>query len=261
MKRLVQAAIRGAHVRLLSRDLPPRLGLYFHDLAERDLLAMEEALRYLHGEGYRACWPEEIADSGSDRRVFLSCDDNYRSWYLALPTLERLAVPITFYINTEPLRDRSPAEAVSTYYRRLRYEGEPMPLDSAEIRALADAGHRIGAHAHTHRVLSRLPPAEAEEDIRVSKLILEDILGAPVTDFAYPYGMRRHFGPELRAYCRAIGFRTIANAIPGLQHQIQASDSINRTPWRSDRSLGYNLDNLRCDGRWWERATGRSAVI
>lgn len=62
-------------------------------------------------------------------------------------------------------------------------------LAPAEIRELADGGLvEIGAHTVTHPVLSAIPAAQQEDEIRESKRRLEEILNEPVESFAYPYG-------------------------------------------------------------------------
>jgi hypothetical protein len=45
-----------------------------------------------------------------------------------------------------------------------------------------------------------------------------------------------------------------------MQFARQAADRIQRSLWRLDAPLDVNLDNLRVDGRLFERLTGRSAV-
>ena len=71
--------------------------------------------------------------------------------------------------------------------------------------------------------------------------------------------MRRHFTPALRAACLEYGFKTIASGIPGHLHGPSAG-LLHRTLWDLERSLDHNLQNLRIDGRLFERLTGRSAV-
>ncbi|MGB7043842.1 MAG: polysaccharide deacetylase family protein [Methylocella sp.] len=46
----------------------------------------------------------------------------------------------------------------------------------------------LGAHTVTHTALPALPEASQREEIRQCKPELEQLLGRPVTSFAYPYG-------------------------------------------------------------------------
>src|SRR5712691_1061816 len=63
------------------------------------------------------------------------------------------------------------------------------PLSPDEVRHLVAGGHvEVGAHSVTHSTLSSLSPTEQRMEIEGSKTSLEEILGHPVTSFAYPYG-------------------------------------------------------------------------
>lgn len=62
-------------------------------------------------------------------------------------------------------------------------------LTSSELRELADSGViEIGAHTVTHPWLPSLDTAAQRNEIRGSKLALEEALGRPIGSFCYPYG-------------------------------------------------------------------------
>lgn len=56
------------------------------------------------------------------------------------------------------------------------------------VELAADGLVEIGAHTHTHPALAALPEEAQRAEISDSKTILEELLGAPVTSFAYPHG-------------------------------------------------------------------------
>ena len=60
--------------------------------------------------------------------------------------------------------------------------------DHDDLRALAAAGHHIGAHSHSHDHLERGGERALREDSLRNREILRDLTGRPVDDFAYPYG-------------------------------------------------------------------------
>lgn len=66
-------------------------------------------------------------------------------------------------------------------------------MDASQVREWLAAGHQIGSHSLTHRILKKLSPAEAREEIAGSKKRLEDLFGVPVRHFCYPSG-RYHAG-------------------------------------------------------------------
>lgn len=70
-------------------------------------------------------------------------------------------------------------------------------LSHTEIAQLADGGLvEVGAHTVTHPVLAAIPLDQQRREITQSKLELEEILGAPVESFAYPYGTKDDYTAE-----------------------------------------------------------------
>lgn len=254
-----RSMIRRVHVELLLKPLPDQVALYLHEIEDHMWPAFREMVEHFQEVGYRFVDADGYLEAKA-RVVFLSFDDNYRSFWTALPLLEDLGVVATFYVNTCAFRDRASQAEIDAYFDRLHFLGDRVPLSVAELREIAAAGHVVGAHGHSHRMLAALPSAEAREDIETSKRLVEDLLGQEVAHFSYPYGMRRHFGEDLRAFCRSIGFRTIANGIPGMQFAPRSADRIQRSVWRLNAPMEANLDNLRVDGRLFQRLSGRSAV-
>jgi peptidoglycan/xylan/chitin deacetylase (PgdA/CDA1 family) len=77
-------------------------------------------------------------------------------------------------------------------------------LSPDDVRALARRELiELGAHTVTHPALPALPEASQREEIRQCKLELEQLLGRPVTSFAYPYGQ---YAAETAALVREEGF-------------------------------------------------------
>lgn len=80
-------------------------------------------------------------------------------------------------------------------------------LSPAEVGQLADGGLvEVGAHTVSHPVLSASPPAKQRWELQQSKAGLEEILGRPVTSFAYPFGTREDYTGETVALVRETGF-------------------------------------------------------
>lgn len=86
-------------------------------------------------------------------------------------------------------------------------------LTTEEARQLAGLpGMSIGAHSATHAALSCCPLPEQRAEIERSKADLEDLVGVPVSAFAYPFG---DFGPETPGLVRDAGFDCACIADPG----------------------------------------------
>jgi peptidoglycan/xylan/chitin deacetylase (PgdA/CDA1 family) len=247
---------------LLHGALPEQIAVYFHSLETSNWEAFSLLVQLLcQDQGYQVADPLGFIAPSQQRRLFISFDDNYRSWYDARRLFDRLNIRVTFYVNTLPFGLVKGSWEMEDYYRRLRHAGSRLPLTREQVRELHAEGHTIGAHTHSHPVLTALPEAQALQDVARGKEILEETLGTPIRHFSYPYGMRRHFNESLRRKCLAGGFSTIANAIPAMLHATQRREGIQRSFWRLERPMEYNLTNLRIDGRYWERVTGRSAVV
>ena len=86
------------------------------------------------------------------------------------------------------------------------------------------------------------------------------LLEEEIQHFSYPFGIRRHFSSRLRRACLEAGFRTIANAHPGLLHGGARAEGIERTEYQLGSGLARNVENLSIDGEIFAGLTGRSAI-
>jgi peptidoglycan/xylan/chitin deacetylase (PgdA/CDA1 family) len=106
------------------------------------------------------------------------------------------------------LRHQSPAEID----RRLEALSAEAGLDRAarpdhramtgeEVAALSDGLITIGAHTLNHPSLPHLPPVDRQAEVGQSRRACEALAGAPVEQFAYPFGY--YDGPSVGAVRRA----------------------------------------------------------
>ena len=80
-------------------------------------------------------------------------------------------------------------------------------LSAEQARALAGTGLvEVGAHTVTHPRLASLPEHEQRHELAAGKQALEDVLGAPVTQFSYPFGGAGDYSPATVALAREVGF-------------------------------------------------------
>jgi peptidoglycan/xylan/chitin deacetylase (PgdA/CDA1 family) len=163
-----------------------------------------EQMELVAGGGYRTLTVRELVTILADpsgrlpeRSVLVTFDDGFDDVHReALPVLDRLGLRATAFIVTGFLGGTSRWLAGDG-------EGDRRLLSWTQIRELAGAGIEIGSHSHTHPQLDTLRESWAEEEIRQSRTLLEDGLGAAVTSFAYPYGY--HTG-TVRALLRRHGY-------------------------------------------------------
>jgi peptidoglycan/xylan/chitin deacetylase (PgdA/CDA1 family) len=75
-----------------------------------------------------------------------------------------------------------------------------------QIRQVAQDKIVIGSHTHTHRVLATLDGDTQQEELALSKAILEREIGQPVRSIAYPVGGLRHFTEQTEQLAKASGY-------------------------------------------------------
>ena len=110
-------------------------------------------------------------DTGLDLgMVSVTFDDGWLPQYeVARPVLAANGIPGTFYVVSGELRN-------------------PERMTAQQVLQLRADGHEIGAHSVTHPDLTTLAPADLDLQLAGSHRDLETLLGAPVRNFAYPYG-------------------------------------------------------------------------
>jgi peptidoglycan/xylan/chitin deacetylase (PgdA/CDA1 family) len=88
-------------------------------------------------------------------------------------------------------------------------------LSADELVCLVEGGHiEAGAHSMTHPVLSTCATAVQRAEIQGSKARLEEMLGRPVSSFAYPYGFRSDYTGQTVALVRQSGFSCACSGFP-----------------------------------------------
>ena len=113
------------------------------------------------------------------RPVVITIDDGYASAVRhALEVLPKYGFTATVFLV---------AGAMGTHCTWV--ERAAMPLVGwTTARETIAAGFTCGSHSLTHRRLAELSAASCARELRESRTRLEDGLGAPVRDLAYPYG-------------------------------------------------------------------------
>jgi polysaccharide deacetylase family protein (PEP-CTERM system associated) len=92
--------------------------------------------------------------------------------------------------------------------------GEVAERLPARVREIARAGHEVASHGFHHLRACERPAAQFERDVRRSKALLEDLLGAPVLGFRAPeWSLRTQQSPLLPAVAAA-GFAYDSSLVP-----------------------------------------------
>jgi peptidoglycan/xylan/chitin deacetylase (PgdA/CDA1 family) len=164
----------------------------------------------------------------------ITFDDGYAGVFdYAVPFLDDVEVPATVFVIAEapgrstgfwwdrpevvtydgPRRERwltdlrGEQDAILSDVHAESGPGLPMtywPADWSEIRSAARGQISIGVHSATHRTLTTLGDDELEDEIKTSRLIVQQWTGCVPDFFAYPYGL---WDARIRAAVRAAGYR------------------------------------------------------
>ena len=198
----------------------PRI-LMYHDIAADHASAKRlsvpvddfaSQLHFLYSEGFETLTASTVACALADgrklpeRAVVITFDDGFADLYeIAFPILSRYNFTITVFITTEWIQDSESSRSVRRPGRMLSW---------SQIRDLAGAGFEIGAHSCSHPQLDQLSKRYLEDELRISKAMLEDELQRPIAGMAYPFGysnigVRRMAQQQGYKYACAVGNRII----------------------------------------------------
>ncbi|MDN5861605.1 MAG: polysaccharide deacetylase family protein [Pseudonocardia sp.] len=138
----------------------------------------------------------------------LTFDDGFADYVEhAVPIMERHGLTATMYVVAGSLR---PGGIAVDWIRGLDAAAAPPLMTPDQIRELHDRGWDIGSHTMRHADMPTLSEAECLADFTESKQLLEDLLQAPVTTLAYPFG---HHDRHVRRAAEQAGYR-LAVALP-----------------------------------------------
>ncbi len=108
---------------------------------------------------------------------------------------------------------RQPAEVIDEVVERIESDlapdAAPRPvLTWDQVRAMTRSGHiRVGAHTHTHYILSHLGDSLLEKEIATSVELIESRLETRVETFCYPNGRPEDYDARSEAILRKLGIR------------------------------------------------------
>ena len=131
---------------------------------------------------------------------------------VALPVLVEHRVPVTLYLATAFVEEQRP------------FPDDGQPLSWTALRdACATGLVDVGSHTHTHALLDRLPPDEVADELDRSKQLIEDRLGRPCLDFAYPKAL-----PPSPAADGAVRTRFRSAALAGTRPNVPGRTDVHR---------------------------------
>lgn len=152
----------------------------------------------------------------------------------------RAALGETARAYLKKLPDRERREAVKALLAEL---GDATPRERQmltwdEVRRTQDVT-TYGGHTHTHPILSRLPRAGAETEIRTCRDRIASETGREPKYFAYPNGKPADFTAETKDILRALGFAVAFSTSEGIAGADSDWMAVKRLPGEADDVPGF----------------------
>jgi peptidoglycan/xylan/chitin deacetylase (PgdA/CDA1 family) len=137
------------------------------------------------------------------RLVAVTFDDAYADFYThAMPALMATGAQATLFVPTAHVERTARWLPSGESHRPL--------LGWTAISDITATGVEIGSHGHQHAPLDLGSPDAIHDDLRVSRLMLEDKLARNITTLAYPYGYQT---AKTRRAARRAGYHAACTVI------------------------------------------------
>jgi peptidoglycan/xylan/chitin deacetylase (PgdA/CDA1 family) len=169
-------------------------------------------MHYLKHHGYHAISVSEAAEAMEEgvkasKAVVITFDDGYHDFYTnAYPILMEYGFSATVFIISGLMQDVSGTSTQNKY----------MGWD--KVREVHGRGIEIGSHTVTHPKLEWLNPELIDDELELSKQMIEERLGEAIQSFSCPYAFPEHrceFARMLRSRLRAHGYQNAVTTIVG----------------------------------------------
>lgn len=268
-----------ALARPLGLASPHRLrALLYHDIAPHDQARFATHLRWL-AQRWRFVSPAQFAAmvSGDEpiqgANLLLTFDDGFASnRVVAEQVLKPMGIQALFFVvsNFVDVSNRDEARQFIARHIQPGVRPEQLPahlhnMNWADLGALLEQGHSIGAHTASHARLSMLASeADLEREIVAGADQLGERLGTPIEHFAYTFGDIASFSPQALAIARR-RFRYIHSGFRGdnadgvspyalRREAVMASDSLNLLGAYTEGAADFRYASSRRQLDRWVRA-------
>ncbi len=84
------------------------------------------------------------------------------------------------------------------------------------LKEVSSNGISVGAHSHSHKVLSSLDLEQQKYEVKHSKAIIEQRIGKTVRSMSYPVGNYHHFSEDTKKIAADVGYELAFSFLTGL---------------------------------------------
>ncbi len=137
----------------------------------------------------------ERGKSLPENPIIITFDDGYLSNYqIAYPILKRLNIPATIFIVTSTVGAKAEDKVVSNSHFTWEQAREMQASGIIDIQS----------HSHTHKNMTAISTAQLQEELRISRYLIEKNLNKNCFSFAYPGG---RYNQTTLSLARYAGYR------------------------------------------------------
>jgi peptidoglycan/xylan/chitin deacetylase (PgdA/CDA1 family) len=146
--------------------------------------------------------------------IVITFDDGYKSFYdIAYPILKQYQLPATCFLVTTKVNGN-----------------DDLFMHWDEVKEITRHGLiTIGSHTISHKSLSAVDDLQLENEIRESKILIENNLKIPIHYFSYPYGTPRDIDERCFQALANSGYKLSCTSINGVNSRNTTRLRLRRT--------------------------------
>jgi peptidoglycan/xylan/chitin deacetylase (PgdA/CDA1 family) len=114
-----------------------------------------------------------------------------------------------------------------------------------QLRSLQQAGHVIGGHGWSHKLLTHCNDSELNQELRETRVTLEDKLGAAVTTMSLPGG---RYNKRVLQACKDAGYEHVYTSVPQAE-PLPLGATVGRLNLRGDMQTEWIARLFAVDGK------------
>lgn len=144
----------------------------------------KKQVQLLIEKGYQTITFQQFSENSNlpEKPIIISFDDTYKSVYQnAFPIMQDFNYRGVIFVISDYIGKMNNWEAYAVQRNHLHANAD-------EIKEMLQNGFEIGSHSKNHKFLPLMNAKEIEEELNVSKKILENNFNVKIKSFCYPFG-------------------------------------------------------------------------
>lgn len=211
----------------------------FHDLPQEVLKSFEDKMTFLKRDTNVVSFDDFMSGRLCSEKVnvVITFDDGFKNWITyAMPILQKLALPATFFISAGIVGLSKDDANVFIQSKLLRKQSsqqqqKTVGLTCDDVKRIADQGFTIGGHTLTHCNISALRDnVKLKYEIAEDKSRLEKITGNKINYFSYPFGNYQNTYLNVSEVLCETGFKGAVTTTPGFNNRYTNPFFLHRDP-------------------------------